>query len=836
MQARTRFAILLSLLTVLVAARTAAAECADYNGDGSVTAVDALGVLKTSVGIESCANHRCDVDGNGSVSASDALKTLRIAVGENVARQCPDDPEACLTDLEFFFQRIWTPILTDCVGCHAQGGLAAGTDYVLKPSNQAGYLEHNFQVLKNLTSPSNPKDGRTLLLTKPQGINHGGGQRLGITPDSIHYRNLEELFVRFDEPVEDCGVRSDFWSGVRFLDEVATLNKAAILLAGRRPTADEQRAVAQGGEGELRRTLRKMLTGSAFDAFVRESANDRFLTDKYLIHQSSAFGVLQGTYQYPELYKRIDVLRAIYGEDAAWDAWQKTNRALAREPLELFVFIAANDRPYTEIVTADYFMVNPWSNAVYKGGADFGNDWGESNWKRGKNRGYRLSGYPHAGVLTSPMFLHRFPSTSTNRNRARARWVYKFFLGVDIEQLAARTVDPIELGESGNPTMNNPNCTVCHTALDPVAGTFQDFGDLGIFLENDTDSLPWSYKRTSLYRSGDRWYRDVRAPGFNGVSTPASELGNAIGWLGRAIAADPRFARGAVEFWYRGIFGRDPIPHPTDPTQIDYGPLLAAWAAQSDLFEQIAAKFRDGTAGTGRNGPYKLKDLLVEIVVSPLFRADSASDIDWRRDLELSAFGVAKLLTPEQLHRKFEGTTHAVWARPGSSEPDLLSRYRIFYGGIDSAGITKRATELNALMSTVPQRLAYEMACPLAVTEFSTAVNRRLLLPFVEPTDLPTTSAGEARIRANIGWLHQWLLGEVVADDHAEVSRTLQLFKDVRSVRISRGKSTSLRSGSGHCELDFSAGSYVQDDPNHTIRAWSAVLSYLLSDPRYLYE
>ena len=76
---------------------------------------------------------------------------------------------------------------------------------------------------------------------------------------------------------------------------------------------------------------------------------------------------------------------------------------------------------------------------------------------------------PHAGILTMPAFLQRYPSTETNRNRARARWTYKFFLDVDIEKSAARTTDPVALADTNNPTMNNKNCTVCHQRMDPVA-------------------------------------------------------------------------------------------------------------------------------------------------------------------------------------------------------------------------------------------------------------------------------------------------------------------------------------------------------------------------------
>jgi YD repeat-containing protein len=55
--------------------------CGDFNGDGTITATDALGVLRTAVGTGSCALSICDVDGSGSISATDALAVLRAAVG-----------------------------------------------------------------------------------------------------------------------------------------------------------------------------------------------------------------------------------------------------------------------------------------------------------------------------------------------------------------------------------------------------------------------------------------------------------------------------------------------------------------------------------------------------------------------------------------------------------------------------------------------------------------------------------------------------------------------------------------------------------------------------------
>jgi mono/diheme cytochrome c family protein len=819
-----------AVLSILWAA-PAWSQCGDFNDDGSVTAADALGILTVSVGHSTCDPYHCDVDDNGAITPTDSFRTLLYSVGASgVTLACPEDPNGCLNDLEFFFQKIWTPILTDCIACHNANGIANFTDHVLMPETVNGYLDHNFGVLRNLYDIGKGD----LLLIKPQGIGHGGGQRLGITPDSVHYRNLSELLARFANPVTECGTTSDFWANVVHSGDVETLYKAAILFAGRRPTLEEEQAAARG---DLRSAIRGLMDGQAFEDFLREAANDQFLTDKYLLDQTSAFGALQGDYQYRNLYRRIEIVRALLGDDAAHDAWHRTNRALAREPLELVVHIVTRERPYTEIVTADYLMVNPWSAVVYDTNGDLTNDWDDNTWQEGRNRGYRLRGYPHAGVLTSPMFLARFPSTATNRNRARARWAYKFFLGVDIEGLAPRTVNPAELDEADNPTMFNPNCTVCHSAMDPVAGTFQDFGDDGLYLENDTDSLPRTYKETDLYEYGDRWYRDMRAPGFAGTVMPTSTTDSAIVWLGRQIASDPRFARGAVEFWYRGLFGRAPLARPRDPTVADYNARLSGYVAQDEVFDDIAAKFAGGTAGTGRNGPFNLKDLLVELAVSQLFTASAAVDAGHSRTPALEQLGFIKLLTPEQLNRKFEGTTGARWARRWDpDEPDLLGRYRLFYGGIDSAGITKRATELNTLMGTVPQRLAYEMACPLAVGEFSKPPRDRALFPFVEPEDLPENPVSDVAIRTNIAWLHRWLLGEFLADGDREIEETYRLFREVRALRISRNKTTNLRWGSGHCEFDFDERTTITTDEHHTVRAWIAVLAYLLSDYRFLYE
>lgn len=63
--------------------------CGDPVADSTITATDALFTLNAAVGLRACALCVCDVDGSTSVSASDALILLRFAVGQPYETSCP---------------------------------------------------------------------------------------------------------------------------------------------------------------------------------------------------------------------------------------------------------------------------------------------------------------------------------------------------------------------------------------------------------------------------------------------------------------------------------------------------------------------------------------------------------------------------------------------------------------------------------------------------------------------------------------------------------------------------------------------------------------------------
>ena len=308
---------------------------------------------------------------------------------------------------------------------------------------------------------------------------------------------------------------------VRMAPARKTLRRAALIFAGRIPTEAEY-AAAQGGAAALRATIRGLMTGPEFHEFLIRGANDRLLTERDIGSILRGFGYFvdftNEDYRRRKAALESGTGRALrdYGE---W--FQSVQHGARRAPLELIAHVVENDRPYTEVLTADYIMANPWSARVYGASTRFDDPEDVHEFKPSRivsyyrhgegmeieadpvvganrvlNPGPLITDYPHAGILNTKVFLQRYPTTATNRNRARSRWTYYHFLGLDIEKSASRTTDPLALADTNNPTMHNPACTVCHRVLDPVAGAFQNYGDEGYYKDQwgGLDSLDALYK------------------------------------------------------------------------------------------------------------------------------------------------------------------------------------------------------------------------------------------------------------------------------------------------------------------------------------------------------
>ncbi|MBO6656089.1 MAG: DUF1588 domain-containing protein [Pseudomonadales bacterium] len=671
----------------------------------------------------------------------------------------------------YYEENISSTVQQKCIICHVANGVAGLTRLLYVPTSESGYLETNYNRLESYVSGTD--NGGQLLLDKARGISHGGGAQM--SSGDQEFENLT-TFVDLLGAEASVSIGGPYWDGVTMASPEQTARRASMLLRGSPLSTAERNAIAAGGESALRSTIRGMMEGDEFHEFLTRGANDRLLTDAFINNLFFEAADTQGGY-FPDAANRKynEAVAAGGDQNLDWNDWQQQwYWGMARAPVELIAYVVKNDRSYQEVVTADYMMVNYITNDLLNAGNEFSTT-DPALFKTGTNNGQILNDdqtvsefrqgfgnridshsgyidYPHAGVLNSLAFLNRYPTTETNRNRARARWTYYHFLGVDIEKSAERTTDPVALADTNNPTMNNPACTVCHQIMDPVAGAYQNYGNSGIFRDawGGMDALPDTYKHpewfgedaeSSEYQEGDTWFRDMRIPGFDGDLVPDAD--SSLQWLAEQIADDPRFATASVSFWWPALMGSDVLEAPANSSDYNFSQRLAAFEEQNDFIEELGASFASGING---GAPYNAKDLLTEMMMSPWFRASEVESAEVS-DRLVSELGIRRLLTPEELEKKTASLIG--WAWGDDNEPDewefdgrytqLGNRFNIYYGGIDSNGITDRSSALTSLMVNVAERQALAVACPAVMIDFAQPDAERLMFGGIEPNMTPAT-------------------------------------------------------------------------------------------------
>ena len=797
-----------------------------------------------------------------------------------------------------------------CLACHLADGVAdsRGARLILSGSG-TNQNQMNAQTITDFFAYSDV-DAALILAKISGGASHGGAQVYA--KGSAGYSAIDELLSLIAGESTDGGPdgANDFWRGLVLEPPERTLRRAAILFGGKLPKNSQYNYVKKS-DANLRSTVLKFMKGDEFHSFLITGADDRLHTEAFNNGMTFEFG-FEGDYPEANLWwelDRIATCQEIQNNDDPSDEFRELNTCslantlykygVVRAPVELIAYIVERNLSYKQVVTAKYSMVNQFTNNVYRSGAAFpkpkagqalepsqfltykkGSDRGQANYLgafegdcdpicRVKN----FSGYinrPHAGVLTEPAWLARYPTTDTNRNRARARWTFYHFLGVDIEKSAPRTTDAVALSDNDNPTMKNPACTVCHERMDPVAGAYQNFGDFGRYRsKGGTDSLAEAYKypewfggdpADTPYQEGDVWYRDMRKPGISGKTTTRKH--GSLQWLGQEIVKDPRFARAAVAFWWPAIMGSDPLLAPEQSTDQDYQQKLNAYNAQQAEMDSLAQKFR--------SKGYRAKQLFADMVLSPWFRAEGFEGVNLQdRMQELATVGSGRLLTPEELDRKAFAIFGTRWNEQNSNpwDPDGWTQLskgdeKIAYGGIDSFGVLDRARELTALMSNVAERQAVEFACRVTIYDFNREKlpdlreqcakdpwweddweklecglaapdHRPVLFGNVSKTTEPG-DANRAKIETQIVKLYDVVLGQKVTRAHPEVKELYRLLE-------SRWKESNSQGWADNpCWLGSeSADPWVWDqkhDPKFMVAAWSSVMRALMTHYWYLHD
>lgn len=741
----------------------------------------------------------------------------------------PHNGPACLAADTFFADEVWAKVgERTCLKCHNTEGKAAESKFLLRDTAQnRNNLTLNRNAFMQMAS-AKEKEASRLLVKVTGGLDHGGG--VVLQPNSTGYRILEQFVRRMNgSPGKTPGTTTalsdytppPFFEGVQMMTPDRLLRRVTLSLAGRLPTGEERAAVKERGLDAMDGVLAQLMKEDAFYDRLKEGFNDIFLTRGYVGNGEEVLSY--DHFQKTRLwYQKHDLSHVPEKERqrARYRLADEYREALRREPLELIAHIVQNDRPFTELVTADYIMVSPYTARGYGVFEDLRDRFRNADdpfeyiptkipalkARSGKVQESPTGYYPHSGILSMFQYLRRYPTTETNRNRLRARMYYQHFLGIDVMALAPRVTDAAAVTAKYEvPTMQAPDCVVCHKTLDPVAGLFQDFNEEG-----------------HLGPRKGGWYTDMFGSGFEGTDLKKEERWRSLQWLGRLTARDPRFARAMVEHVYYILMGRQVLQPPEDIDDPMFESKRRAYSEQRRLIESVADRF--AKAG------FNIKVVFKALVASDFYRADGLATLTAhpRRQAELDDVGLVRLLTPEQLERKIKAVFGQKWGRLDDRE----GRFKILYGGIDSQSVTERVTEPSGAMGAIQRIMANDVACKNVALDFSKNAAERTLFPGIELDVVPGEGAeADRQIRKAIVHLHEHILGRTAATDDPEVTRTYNLFAGIVSDAKAIGKLE--KQGSYYCDR---VENKRLDDPDYTLRAWRGVVTYLLRQQDFLYE
>lgn len=770
-------------------------------------------------------------------------------------------PAKCVGTDAYFRDTSWPQVFSVCVQCHVAGGQAGGTRFTLKPATVDDYISQNIQAVRYMMAFE--QDGQPLLILKPTaGVPHSGGQQ--IKPGSEKLAVLDETIERLRNPVLCPGDGpKPVTEGVTLADAYSTLRKASWQLVGRPSTPAEVTAIDAQGLPGLDAIIEAQMKEPAFDERLREIFADVLLTDGFRPGNTiNSASIVAGEYYPPG---SVDYWGGPDWDTRSWPNGEgiRLTEALAREPVEFIVQTVKANLPMTDILTAKHRLLNAYSarffKVSYKGftpGTPFTTIPNPQEYVPVANvpgiNEIAGSG-EYAGIFTTSAFLLRYPSSPTNFNRKRARFTYKYFLNFDIMKAAPR-IDASAVDLNDFPTRKNPQCTGCHEKIDPVAGMFMNQDECGyeaaVFYQP-----PGSSKNSACPDQGwvpsDQMFSPGVAPGASNVLTSADRP-KALEKLADYVVAQPGFVDAIVSHVYTGLMGRSLLKAPSDPMMPNYAALDAAYNAEQAALAAFGKTFTDGGL--------LLKPLIIAIVKSEAFRAVRADD---PTRVELLGVGGGGLTTPEILNRKIQAVTGITWRHhladvpqnsgyqpvgphDGTAEAYLLLRteMKTLYGGIDGSfdGVKVRSRQPSTLTAAIVEHMALSASCESVTRDFDKPNQSRKLFPLVNPSLVPNgdaTSPEQAPIIANIRYLHETILGERLDANDPEVLATYQLLVDAHNDGVAANVPAPLERPCAN-DMNLSTGEIVNggttQDPNYVIRAWQAVIAYMLMDYRFVFE
>ncbi len=779
--------------------------------------------------------------------------------------------DSCTDARRSFAVKIFSHAMRSCQACHLPEGAAgsAKAKFQIVNAYAPNFIDSNLAMLRDYVKLE--AGGQPLLLLKPLGqLGHAGGAVLA--EDSDDFKTLQ-TFVKTLKDDRQPPCPSDSTLSVTLASPAETFRKAALQLAGRLPLESEQAAVVT--EESLEQAIVKLTQEEAFYQRLMEMWGDELGTHIGL----SAEAVTS----YGHADEFINRMSPTFSEEKR----ALLGASLTQEPLRRIAYVVRNDKPFTEVVSGNYLVANPYTAKAYGLMHEKAmvpthfEQWmavvgppiqsTDRNANPYQDSVKSVVAVAQAGVLTTPAFLYRWPTLPSNQSRLRAAKVLKTFLATDALSLSHSAIDLPALRTVRNPAQGALQCQVCHRVLDEVAGGFRGFSE-STERNNATRFVP-----------EDAWHSELPPPGLNGVQMPGERYQDAAAWLGERIAKDERFGLAVAQVMFRGLIGEAPLLFPQEPDDPAFEQRATAFLVQRDWLSATAKAFAVNQ--------FNLRGLVAAIIQSPYFRAKRATEA--RAGLQ-DSLGEGRALSPELLARKYRAVTglnfftssfiradstrpEGSWANPLVEDP----AWRSLFGGGDFGAPVAQPGLFSPARFSANVYTAASVACHAASYDLTKSASERRLFPLVELGTTPfriRTSMDEAlqplpdnekKIRSNLQALVFRVLGERPAVDSDEISELYTYFSEVwkalEARQLEKGDNVSLSAGGCVTAFDYEkpvrfevqngqlaavptplraramgapyqAGMLLDVDDTFVIRSWQAVLTALLTDFRFTHE
>lgn len=482
-------------------------------------------------------------------------------------------------------------------------------------------------------------------------------------------------------------------------------------LRGTRPSLEDLDRV-QDDPTSLPEIVDEYLVSEQFGEVVRDLHNDAFLQDAE-IFEMEAVGPLEG------------------------ESPARIAESVLQGPLRLIEHVVMHDEPYTEIVTADYWVVDHRAAAVW--GTDYDPD--GPAWQPVPISDNR----PAAGILTDNGLYMRHESCGLNFNRGRAQMLSEALLchdylasNIDIDG----SIDLSDPDEVATAVQNVGACMGCHQTLDPLASAMNGF------FEAAFPDAPYSYPLPDVYDPTleTLWTEATgRAPGFFGQ--PVADMAE----LGASIADDPRFSQcTATRFYsYLAQVPREQVPQ--------------------EVTTELQAVLQDNN--------FSARALVRHIVLSDAFRRSAATQaqdaalVGYKRARPFQIANLVLDLTGYEWQINLADLNDSEADDPLSVARSAFLGFEVLAGGHDSFFQTTPTLTVNATTTLFMRSLAINAASFVVDDDFARDADDRRLLRLIDADD-----TDPARVQAQLVWLFRRIHGEQLATDDPSVQDAYAIF------------------------------------------------------------